>query len=101
MGIAGDQPDPGQAAGHQVSEERVPRRFGLRGCDLQPEDLAVSVAVDAGRDEHDGVDHPAAFSDLHRQRVGGDEGERPGLAQGAVAELGHVFIEVGGHPRHL
>ncbi len=68
---------------------------------MQTEDFAVTIAVDTGRDEDRGVDHPAAFSDLHRQRVGGDEGERARLAQGAVAELRNVLVEVGGHPRHL
>jgi hypothetical protein len=61
--------------------------LGLGGGDLQAEDFAVAVAVDAGGDEDDGVDHPAAFADLHRQRVGGDERERAGVAQGAVSEL--------------
>ena len=68
---------------------------------MQTEDFAVTIAVDTGRDEDHGVDHPAAFSDLHRQRVGGDEGERARLAQGAVSELRNVFVEVGGHAGDL
>jgi len=31
------------------------------------------VGVDAGRDQHVGVDHPASLADLHRQRVRGQE----------------------------
>ena len=38
--------DPGQAAGDQVLEEREPGRSGLRGGDLDPEDLPVPVGVD-------------------------------------------------------
>ena len=94
MGVGGDQSDAGQAAGDQVSEERVPRGSGLRGGDLQPQDFAVTVTVDAGRDEDDGVDHPAAFADLHRQRVSSDERERAGLVEGSMAELRDVFIFV-------
>ena len=101
VGVAGDQPDPGQAAGDEVGEELVPRRPGLAGGDPHAEDLAVPVAVDAGREQHDGVDHAAALADLHRQRVGGHEGERPGGVEGPVAELLDVLVEVGGHPRHL
>ena len=101
VGVGGDQPDPGQAAGDQVGEEQVPGGAGLAGGDLAAEHLAVTISVDPGRDHDDGVDHPAAFADLDRQRVSGDEGERAGLVQGRVAELGDVGVELGRHPRHL
>ena len=80
VGVAGDEADAGQSAGDQVGEEGVPGGLGLGGGDLQAEDLAVAVAVDAGGHQHDGVDHPAAFADLHRERVGGDERERAGVS---------------------
>ncbi len=48
MGIGGDQCDPGQAAGDQVAEESQPPRTGLASGDLDAEDLAVPVGVDAG-----------------------------------------------------
>ncbi|GIE80895.1 hypothetical protein Aph02nite_68450 [Actinoplanes philippinensis] len=48
---------------------------------VNAEDLAVTVGVDPGRHEHDGVDDPALFADLHGQRVGGDERELSELAQ--------------------
>ena len=51
VGVGGDQADPGQAAGDEVGEERVPRRPGLAGGDAQAEDLAAPVGVDAGRDQ--------------------------------------------------
>ena len=101
VGVAGDQTDAGQAAGDQIGEERVPGAAGLGGGDLQAQHFAVSVAVDTGGDQCDGVDHPAAFADLHRQRVGGDERERPRFGQGTVAELVDVLVEVGGHPGDL
>ena len=55
----------------------------------------------AGGEQDDGVDHPAAFADLHRQGIGRDEGERPSGVEGAVAGLLDVLVEVGGHPRDL
>ena len=76
VGVGGDQQHPGQAAGDEVGEERVPGLTGLAGGDLDPEDLAVPVDVDPGRDQHDGVDDPAVLADLHRQRIRGDERER-------------------------
>ena len=74
---------------------------GLAGRDPQAEDFTAAVGVDAGRDEHHGVDHAPAFTDLHRQRVRGNERERARVAQGPVAELLDVLVELGGHPRDL
>lgn len=37
----------------------------------------MSVAVDADGQQHGSVDHAAVFADFHRQRISGDEGERP------------------------
>jgi hypothetical protein len=96
--VGGDQQGAGEAAGDQVGEERVPRLFSLAGGDLDAEDLAVAVGVDAGRDEDDGIDDSALLTDLHGQGVGGDERERPGLAQGPGPERVDLFVEVGGHP---
>lgn len=90
-----------EAAGDQVSEECVPRLLGLAGGDFDPEDLAVSVGVDAGGHEHGGVDDAAVLADLHRQRVRGHERERARLAQGAGPEGGDLGVEVGGHPGDL
>lgn len=41
-----------------------PAGFGLGRADAHAEDLAGPVGVDAGRDQHMGVDDPAAFADL-------------------------------------
>ena len=48
LGVGGDQPHPGQAAGHLVGEELVPRRPGLGRDHAQAEHLAMPVVVDAG-----------------------------------------------------
>jgi hypothetical protein len=101
VGVAGDELDAGQAAGDQVGEERVPRRTGLGRGDLDAEDLTVPVVVDPGRHEHDRVDHASVLADLHRERVGGHEGERPRVGERSGAERGHLLVEVGSHPRDL
>ena len=69
VGIGGDQLDPGQAAGVQAAEQRQPAGPGLRGADVQAEDLAVTIGVDAGGDQHVGVEHPAALADLPRSGI--------------------------------
>ena len=86
VGIGGDQLDPGQAAGVQAAEQGQPAGLGLGRADVDAEDLAVPVSVDAGRDQDVGVDHPAALADLHRQRVRGQErvrARRPGAGSGS------------------
>jgi hypothetical protein len=101
VGVGGDQADPGQTAGDQVSEELVPRCPGLGGGHAQAQDLTVPVTVDAGRDEHDRVDHPSAFSHFHGERVGSHERERSRRIEWAVTEGLDMLVEVGSHPRHL
>jgi len=101
MCVGRDQAYPGQAAGDKVREEGVPGGLRFAGGDLESEDFAVAVAVDAGRHEAHGVDDTSALTDLHRQRVRGDERERASLVQWAVSEGGDGLVEVGGHARHL
>jgi len=99
--VGGHESDPGQAAGDEVGEELVPRGAGFRGGHPHAEDFAVAVAVDAGSQQHHGIDDAAAFADLHRQRVGGHEREGAGRAEGPVAEVLDELVEVGGHPGDL
>jgi hypothetical protein len=101
VSIRGDELDPGQAAGDQVAEERQPAGAVLAGGDVQAEDLAVPVVVHAGRDEGMHAHDAATFAHLQDEGVGGDESERPGVGQGAGAELLHVGVELLGHLRHL
>src|SRR5699024_5522199 len=51
--------------------------------------------------QDDGIDHAPTLTDLHRQRVGRDECEGPGLVQGAVAELLDVLVQRLRHPADL
>jgi hypothetical protein len=68
--------------------------------DLQAEDFAVSVGVDAGGEQGVDVDDPAAFADFEHEGVGGDERVRAGdLRPGA--ERRDVFVEVAGHHADL
>ena len=97
MGVAGDELDPGQAAGGQVAEEAQPAGAVLAGGDLHAQHFTVPVGVDAGGDQGVHWHHPAAFADLEHQGVGGHEGERAGLLQPAGAELLDVGVEVLGH----
>ena len=99
--VAGDEADPAEAAGDEVGEEAVPRSSRLRRRDPQAQDFPVPVAVHASRDEDHGVDDPAALADFHGEGVGGDERERAGVVEGAVAELVDVLVEVCRHPGHL
>ena len=96
----GDEFHPGQTPGGEVAEERQPAGPVLGGGDLQAEDLAVPVPVDAGGDQHGDVDHPAALTDFHRQGIAGHERvgasiQRPGT------ELSNMLIQVAGHHRNL
>jgi hypothetical protein len=101
VGVAGDQLDPGQAAGGQVPEEGQPAGAVLAGGHLDAQDLAVSVSVDAGGDQGVHRHHAATLADLEHEGVGGHEGERAGVLQAAGAELFDVFVQVLGHHRHL
>ena len=38
----------------------------------------VARGLDTSREQDHGVDDPSTFTDLHRQRIGGHEGERAG-----------------------
>lgn len=100
VSVAGDELDPGEAAGDEVAEEGQPAGAVLGGADLQAGDLPVTLRVHAGRHQHGDLDHPAALTDLHRQGVRGDERVRAGI-QRAGAERGDLLVEVARHLRHL
>jgi NAD(P)H-hydrate repair Nnr-like enzyme with NAD(P)H-hydrate epimerase domain len=86
------------SAGDEVSEERVPCGPGLGGGDGQAEDLAAPVSVHASGNQDDRVHDAAAFADLHRQRVSGDERERASLVERSVTELIDGLVQVGALP---
>ena len=98
MGVTGDQAHAGQASGDQVSEELLPGRAGFAGGYAHPQYFAVSVIVDSGGDQDRARDDASSFAYFHGQCVSGDEGERPGIVEGPVAELIHVLVQVCCHP---
>jgi len=57
----------------------------------------VSVIVDSGGNQNRARDDASSFAYFHGQCVSGDEGERPSVVEGAMAELVHVFVQVGCH----
>ena len=94
MGVTGDQAHAGQASGDQVSEELLPGRTGLAGRHPHPQHFAVSVIVDSGGNQDRARDDASSFAHFHGQRVSGNERDRPGIVEGPVAELIHVFVQV-------
>jgi len=100
VGVAGDQFDPVQAAGGQVTEELQPTGAVLGGGDVDAEDLPVAVGVDTGRDQGVHPGDPAALPDLQHQGVRGDERVRA-LVEPAVPERLDLGVKVFGHDRHL
>ena len=96
VGIAGDQRDPGQAAGDQVAEERQPARPVLGGGDLDAQDFSVALGVDAGGDQGVHPDDAAVLADLEHQRVGGHERVRAGVERAGAKRLDGL-VELGGH----
>jgi hypothetical protein len=98
--VAGDQFDPGQAAGGQRPQERQPARPVLGGGDVDAEDLAVALGVHASSDQGVHVDHPTGLSDFEDQRVGGDERVRAGI-QRSGAKRFHGGVEFLGHHADL
>lgn len=98
--ITGDQPDDVRAPGLQIAEEPVPRRRGLGSGDQHAENLPVPFGVDAGRQQDRGFDHPAAFANLDRQRVGRQVQVRAGI-QRSGTEVGDQGVEVLGQRRHV
>jgi hypothetical protein len=71
--VGDDELDAGQAAGDQSAQECQPAGAVLGGGDVQAEDLAVPVGVDADRDQRMTVDDAAALADLLGQCVDPDE----------------------------
>ena len=101
VGVAGDQPDAGQAAGDQATQEPGPDRAVLGAAQLQPEQLPVAVGVTGGGHQHrGGVAHPPTFADLHRQRVDPHKHIRAGVQRPVAPRVDHL-VELRADPRHL
>ncbi len=100
VGVGDDELDAGQATGDQGTQEGQPAGAVLGGGDVQAEDLAVAVGVDADRDQRVHVDDAAALADLLGERVDPDERVRAGV-QGPVAKGGDLLVQVLGHRADL
>ena len=97
MGVTGHQAHAGEASGDQVSEELLPRRTGLTGRHAHPQHFAMSVIVNSGGNQDRARDDAPSFAHLHGQCLSGNERERPSVVEGAMTELVHMFVQVGGH----
>ena len=71
--------------------------LGLHAAAGNAADLAVTVSVQAGRDQGMDRAHPTALSDLEHERIGGHERERTRVLEPSSAELLHVRVEFLGH----
>jgi hypothetical protein len=97
MGVGDDQLDASQPASRQALQKARPEGLGLRGADVQPDDLASAVAVGGHSDYCRDRDNAAAFALL---QVGGVEpqirplaGERP--VEKGMDALVNLFAELG------
>ena len=99
MGVTGDQAHAGEASGDQVSGELLPGRTGLAGRHAHPQYFAMSVIVDSGGNQDRARDDAPSFAYFHGQCLSGNERERPSVVEGAMTELVHMFVQVGGHVR--
>src|SRR6516165_9482435 len=68
MGIGDYELDTTQPAACQLAQEGSPKRLGFRGADVEPENFAAPIAVDADRDNDGDGDDAAVLAYLH---VGG------------------------------
>jgi hypothetical protein len=100
VGVGDDQLHPGQAAGAQRPQERGPERAVLAVADLEPEHLPVPVGGHAGGDDDRLGDDPVIDAGL---AVGGVQEYIPERlpGQAAVAERGHLGVQVRADPAHL
>jgi hypothetical protein len=97
MGVGDDQLDPAQAAPRQALQKARPERLGLRGTDVQPDDLTPAIGVGGNRDYCRDRNDAAALALL---QVGGIEpqiwplaAERPG--EKSMHALVDVFAQLG------
>jgi hypothetical protein len=77
-----------QAAGGQVAEERQPAGAVLAAGDVQAQDLAVPVAVHAGRDQGVHPDDAAAFANLQHNASAATNVNRPSRRRVRTARRG-------------
>ena len=80
MGIGDDKLYAPEPAPRQGAQEGRPDGFGLRGDDLESQNLVSAVAVDDGGEDDGDRYHPPAAAGL--QIGGSDRERRPSLSTG-------------------
>ena len=99
MSVGDDQLDPAQAAPGELPEEGGPEGLGFGGTDLEPQDFAPAVAVDADGDDDGDRDDAAGLANLH---VGGvDPQIGPIPLDRAVEEGFDPPVDLFAQPRYL
>jgi hypothetical protein len=99
VGVADRQLDTDQAAGDETSEELAPEALGLRGADVEADDLAAAGLVDGVRD-HDALARDApAVADL--LDLGVDEQIRVAALQRPLPERLDLLVEQASDPADL
>jgi hypothetical protein len=99
VGVGDDELDATQAATRQLAKELAPKGLGLRRADVEAEDFAPSVAVDANGDDHSDGDDASGLPDLHISGVEPDIG--PVALDGAPEEGLHLLVDLLAQPADL
>jgi hypothetical protein len=85
MGVGNNQLDPPQPAPRQAFQKRGPEGFGLRGTNMEPDDLAPAISI--GRDSDYRGDRGDATA-LALLQIGGIEPQIRPLADQRAVEIG-------------
>ena len=99
MGVRDDPLDAARAAPRQLSQELAPERLGFRGADIQSQNLASAVAIDADGDRHGHWDDTAAVSNLYVGRI--EPNVRPVAFDRATEERFDLRIDFLAQAAHL
>ena len=97
--IADRELDADQPARDERAQELAPERLGLRGADIQPDDLAAAGLVNGVSDDDALARDPAAVADL--LDLGVDEQIRVAALKRPLAERLHLLVEQPGDPADL
>ena len=99
MRVGDDELDAAQAPPSQLAQELAPESLGFRGADVEAQDFASPVAVDADGDDDRGRDDAAGAADLHVGRVEPNIG--PVAFDGAAEERFDLLVDLLAQPADL
>ncbi len=99
MRVRDHQLDPAQPPARELAQELRPEGFGLGGPDVQTQNLAATVAVDADGDDRSDRDDPVVLAHFYIGRVDPEVGPVP--LQRAVEKALHFLVDLFAQPRHL